>query len=142
MIITKELINLYLGRDYNLEEVIIHFKNDESTIFEWNITDKPQPTIEELEELQSQVEQQEQNAKEITKRQLNFWIYLKKGIKEDDIYTAINSIEDEKTRYLAEQSYKGTNTFVYGNPFVSVIGIALGLTEQDLIQCFDEARLM
>ena len=59
MIITKELINLYLGYDYTLSDVVIHFENGESTIAKWNIADKPQPTIAELEVLQPQVEAQE-----------------------------------------------------------------------------------
>jgi len=80
-----------------------------------------------------------QDAKTITKRQLLFWLFLNKNIKEANILTAISTIEDVNNRYLGEISYNGTNNFQYGNPFVSVIGQALGLTTQDLIKCFDEA---
>lgn len=80
-----------------------------------------------------------QDAKTITKRQLLFWLFQNKNIKEANILTAISNIEDENNRYLGEISYNGTNNFQYGNPFVAVIGQALGLTTQDLIKCFDEA---
>jgi len=80
-----------------------------------------------------------QAQKTITKRQLLFWLFLKKQITEDSIFTAINSIPDQKNRYLGEKSYTGTNNFEFGNPFVPVIGQALGLTSDELVLMFDEA---
>ena len=143
MDLTK-LVNLYVGREVDFSEYRLIDNSDGNgmQIQFWNITDKPQPTIEELEALQPQIDKQEQNLKSITRRQLLFWLFLNKGIKEEAIFTAINSIADESNRYLAEKSYTGTNNFQFGNPFVSVIGMALGLTEQELQQCFDEAKEM
>lgn len=81
-----------------------------------------------------------QNSKTITKRQLLFWLFQQKGIKEDAIFAAISTIDDEATQYLAEKSYTGTNNFEYGNPFVPVIGRALGLTIEEIKTMFDEAK--
>ena len=83
-----------------------------------------------------------QDKKTITKRQLLFWLFLKKQIIEDSIFTAISSIPDAQNRYLGEKSYAGTNNFEFGNPFVPVIGQALGLTSEELILMFDEASLL
>ena len=66
--------------------------------------------------------------------------FLNKQKKEEDILNAIATIEDPANRYLGEISYHGTNNFEYGNPFVPVICQALGLTEQELKQCFNEAK--
>jgi hypothetical protein len=91
---------------------------------------------------QAEKEKEIQDKKTITKRQLLFWLFLKKKITEDNIFTAISTIADPINKYLGEKSYTGTNNFEYGNPFVSVIGQALGLTEIELKQCFDEAKDM
>jgi len=83
-----------------------------------------------------------QNKKTITKRQLLFWLFLNKQKTETDILNAIEAIQDPSQRYLGQVSYNGTNNFEYGNPFVPVIGQALGLTTTELIKCFDEAKEM
>jgi hypothetical protein len=62
MLITKKLIDFYLGYDYSSPDVIIVPIDDENTeIVGWNIAAKPQPTLEELEALQPQAEIQENN---------------------------------------------------------------------------------
>jgi len=87
-------------------------------------------------------EKQEQALKNITKRQLLIWLFLKKSKTEDDIYSAINVIADADKKYLAKVNYSGTNNFYYGNSFVPVIGQALGLTLDEIKTMFDEAKEM
>jgi len=96
---------------------------------------KTQEYIAEQEEKQKDI----QDKKTITKRQLWFWLFQKKGIEKESIPAVIQSIQDPTNKYLASASYEGTDIFEYGNPFVSIIGKALGLTTADLIKCFDEA---
>lgn len=65
----EKLINLYVGRvvksgtDYQL---VSHDYGETIEIDYWNIEDKPQPTIAELEALQSQLEIQENNESILT----------------------------------------------------------------------------
>ena len=56
-----QLASLYCGRPLTLKDVgfIDHSDGNGVQINFWNITDKPQPTIAELEALQPQVEAQE-----------------------------------------------------------------------------------
>lgn len=82
----------------------------------------------------------EQQLKNITKRQLLIWIYTNYKKTEDDIFNAINTITDNDKRYLAKVNYNGTNNFYYGNEYVQLIGVALGLTSDDLKKMFNEAN--
>lgn len=88
---------------------------------------------------QAAKEAEEQARKNITKRQMLIWLFLNKQKTEQDILNAINTIQDDAQKYLALVNYSGTNNFYYGNDFVPLIGQALGLTENELKQCFDEA---
>lgn len=88
---------------------------------------------------QEHLEQERKAQRKITKRQMLFWLYLNKQKTESDILNAINAIPDETQKYLAGVSYNGTNDFYYGNEFVPIIGLALGLAVQDLDKMFDEA---
>ena len=144
-----DLINLYLGRStINGEEYRLtdHSDGNGVQIDYWNITDKPQPTIEQLEALQLQLEveeaQKELAMKYITKRQMWIWLFTNKGIKKEQIPAVIESIPDETMRYLAGANYEGTNDFYYGNQFVPIIGTALGLSEEELKTMFDEASAL
>ena len=77
--------------------------------------------------------------KNITKRQLLFWLYVNKKKTEDDILAAINTIADTDKKYLATVSYNGTNNFYYGNEYTQEIATVLGFTTDELKKCFDEA---
>ena len=83
-----------------------------------------------------------QAKKNITKRQLLFWLYQNKQKTETDILTAIDTIQDKDKKYLAQVSYNGTNNFYYGNEYTQLIGQVLGLTTDELKQCFDEANTL
>ena len=56
-----QLASLYAGKTVTLDQVMFvdHSDGNGVQIEFWNITDKPQPTIAELEALQPQVEAQE-----------------------------------------------------------------------------------
>ena len=58
-------IELYMERPVNIDEfTLIDRQDGEGAQFEeWNIIDKPQPTIAELEAIQPQVEAQENNSR-------------------------------------------------------------------------------
>src|SRR5574344_1495820 len=58
----KKQIELYLGREYTELEVglIDHSDGNGVQIYFWNIADKPQPTIEQLEALQPQIKIEDQ----------------------------------------------------------------------------------
>lgn len=81
-----------------------------------------------------------QKRKNITKRQLLIWLFINKNKTEDDILSAISTIQDSSQQYLAKVNYTGTNNFYFGNEFVLVIGQALGLTVDDVKTMFDEAK--
>ena len=60
----SKLINIYIGREFDDNEIILESDLSEViNITKWNITDKPQPTIEQLQALQPQFEILENNAK-------------------------------------------------------------------------------
>ena len=60
-------IEIYVGRTVDFETEVKCIQTDVWTIKEWMITNKPQPTIEQLEALQPQVEIQENNERLRTK---------------------------------------------------------------------------
>lgn len=88
---------------------------------------------------QEQKLSEEKAKRKITKRQLLIWLYINKQKEEDDILAAINMISDPAQKYLAKVNYQGTNDFYFGNEFVPVIGLSLGLTAVELDTMFDEA---
>lgn len=125
------------GFNYYKDDNCIIMYLDSESVADGVVTD-----ISETPEYIAKIAQQEaeiQNMKCITKRQLLIWLYSNKQKTEDDIFTAIDTLTDVSKKYLAKVSYSGTNNFYYGNEFTQTIGLALGLSVDELKQCFDEA---
>lgn len=58
----KKLVNIYLGYEPSINDVGFICRDGKNVEIEyWNIIDKSQPTIEELEALQIEVEKQDNN---------------------------------------------------------------------------------
>ena len=130
--------------DFVCEHQGLNYYEDDNCIIMYSDSEKivNGVAVDNSEEYNKQLAEQEakiQAMKNITKRQLLFWLYQNKQKTETDILTAIDTIMDKDKKYLAQVSYNGTNNYYYGNEYTQAIGKALGLTIDELKQCFDEA---
>lgn len=82
-----KLVNLYVGREVDFSEynLIDHKDGNGVQIEFWNITDKPKPTIEELEALQSTLEKQ---------------------VRKPELQAQIDEIDKKRIRAIAEPALK------------------------------------
>lgn len=63
-------------------------------------------------------------------------LYVLKGITEDDVLAAINSIEDPTLRYQAQIAYKKATSWDRGSVTMQTVAQLLALTQEDMDQLF------
>tara|TARA_R100001086_G_scaffold206463_1_gene122278 strand:- start:29 stop:364 length:336 start_codon:yes stop_codon:yes gene_type:complete len=104
-------IEIYLGRipDY-IEEIILQDDRIDGVsnpyIKEWNATDKPKPTDEQLDALSSQAETLENNAIAVANRQSEYGSPEKmiEYITENGLEAWQSKVQEIKTKYPKENS--------------------------------------
>ena len=104
-------IEIYLGRipDY-IEEIILQDDRIDGVsnpyIKEWNATDKPKPTDEQLDALSSQAETLENNAIAVANRQAEYGSTAEQleYITENGLEAWQSKVQEIKTKYPKENS--------------------------------------
>ncbi|MBB6578016.1 hypothetical protein HNP33_002084 [Comamonas odontotermitis] len=104
-------------------------------------------TESELEQRVAEQAAAEQAAKDaaritVTKRQVLLALFLRKGIKADQIDAVINAIPDETQRYMARVDWDGAAAIESDSQTVGMLSQALGLTEAEMPDLFDFAQAL
>ena len=73
--------------------------------------------------------------KPITRRQLRLWL-LSQGKRDNDVRQAINAIEDPIMKEAAIIEWEDSTIYERNHPLISQIGVALGLTTEQIDQGF------
>ena len=97
----------YLSRTPNFEtEVKLQDDGQGAYIKEWNATDKPKPTDEQLNALESEATKLEQNAKAVADRQIEYGSPEKmiEYITENGLEAWQSKVQEIKTKYPKENS--------------------------------------
>ena len=98
-------IEVYLGRKPDFKKEII-LQNDDGTdyIKEWNATDKPKPTEEQLDALTAQAETLENNALARAKRKVEYGSLAEQieYITENGLDAWQTKVQEIKTKYPKE----------------------------------------
>jgi len=106
MSLDKKII-AYLGRTPNFEtEVKLQDDGQGAYIKEWNATDKPEPTDEQLDALSSQAETLKNNAIAVANRQKEYGSPEKmiEYITENGLEAWQSKVQEIKTKYPKENS--------------------------------------
>ena len=100
-------IQAYLGRIPNFETEVI-LQNDDGTdyIKEWNATDKPKPTDEQLNALETEAIKLENNAIAVANRQVEYGSTAEQieYITENGLEAWQSKVQEIKTKYPKENS--------------------------------------
>jgi hypothetical protein len=100
-------IKAYLGRTPDFREEVI-LQNDDGTdyIKEWNATDKPKPTDEQLDAVSSQAETLKNNAIAVANRKTEYGTPEKmiEYITENGLEAWQSKVQEIKTKYPKENS--------------------------------------
>ena len=97
----------YLSRTPNFEtEVKLQDDGQGAYIKKWNATDKPKPTDEQLNALESEATKLEQNAKAVADRQIEYGSPEKmiEYITENGLEAWQSKVQEIKTKYPKENS--------------------------------------
>ena len=97
----------YLSRTPNFEtEVKLQDDGQGAYIKEWNATDKPKPTDEQLNALESEATKLENNAKAVADRQIEYGSPEKmiEYITENGLEAWQSKVQEIKTKYPKENS--------------------------------------
>ena len=122
-------IELYVGRKVGIDEYSFRENEELLCFWEWNIADKPQPTIAELEALQPLLEVIELKKLKMTPREFVLGL-INLGVTRLQIETLINANDIA----WAELSY--ATCIVRGNPLLDLLCGQLGVTTEQLDNLF------
>jgi len=78
----------------------------------------------------------------VTKRQVLLALFLRKGIKAEQIDAVINAIPDEIERYMARVDWDGAAAIESDSQTVAMLSQALGLTEAEMPDLFEFAQAL
>lgn len=130
-----KLVTVYLGYEPQFPDYIQKIGNNGDVFIEtWNITDKPQPTIEQLEALMPQVEELELKTLTITPREFILGL-MSYGVTKMQIESLLNS----NSQAWAELTF--ATCVVRGNPLLDLLCGQLGVTPAQLDSLFRNIKL-
>tara|TARA_R100001443_G_scaffold105627_2_gene114695 strand:+ start:154 stop:468 length:315 start_codon:yes stop_codon:yes gene_type:complete len=100
----KSKIEIYLGRTFTDEEIILRNDGDKDYIDVWNITEKIKPTDEQLNNLQSEAETYDKNKIVIGNRQKEYGSTAEQieYITENGLEAWQTKVQEIKTKYPKE----------------------------------------
>ena len=127
----KKLIDLYAGRITQTSEfsLVDHRDGNGIQIEYWNILDKPQPTMEQLEALQPQAKEIERLLMKTTPREFVLAL-IELGVTR----TQVSELLDTNDKAWAELTF--ATCIVRGNPLLDELCANLGVTGTQLDDIF------
>lgn len=111
---------------------------------QWKVVKLTQAELAQIEADHLAAEQAAKDAARITvtKRQVLLALFLRKGIKADQIDAVINAIPDETERYMARVDWDGAAAIESDSQTVLMLSQALGLTEAEMPDLFAFAQAL
>ena len=116
----------------------------EGWLQQWKVVKLSKAELDQIEAERLAAEQAAKDAARITvtKRQVLLALFLRKGIKADQIDAVINAIPDETQRYMARVDWDGAAAIESDSQTVGLLSQALGLTEAEMPDLFDFAQAL